>query len=162
MPATLLKPIPSAPGYFAGSDGEIYGPRGPLRHHGKRYARVWMYNHMRSIHRLVCEAFHGEPPSPKHHAAHGDGDMGNNRPENIRWATPAENCADRRRHGTDPIGERNPRARLTAEQVREIRATYANAGKYIKRGTRAALAKKFGVPVGSIKDVAYGRSWRHI
>lgn len=50
------------------------------------------------VHRLVCEAFHGQKPTPKHMTAHWDGNKKNNRPSNLRWATASENQADRVRH----------------------------------------------------------------
>jgi hypothetical protein len=57
----------------------------------------------RRISRLVCEAFHGSPPSIRHAAAHNDGNPENNVPSNLRWATPAENMADKKLHGTERL-----------------------------------------------------------
>lgn len=54
------------------------------------------------IHRIVCLAFHGEPSSGANHAAHRDGDHLNNAADNLYWATPAQNEADKRRHGRVP------------------------------------------------------------
>lgn len=58
------------------------------------------------VHRLVCEAFHGEPPSSRHHDAHIDGDVANNSADNLYWATAKENAADRERHGRTWRGPR--------------------------------------------------------
>lgn len=58
----------------------------------------------KSIHRLVCEAWHGPAPTEKHQAAHYDCDPTNNRPENLRWATQAENLADCKRNGCRSSG----------------------------------------------------------
>lgn len=63
-----------------------------LRGDGRSYRRY--------VHRLVLEAFAGPPPTPDHQAAHNDGNPSNNRLDNLRWATPAENAADIDRHGT--------------------------------------------------------------
>lgn len=54
------------------------------------------------VHRAVCEAFHGPPPSESHVVAHGDGDPANNRAGNLRWATHSENALDTVRHGRNP------------------------------------------------------------
>lgn len=54
----------------------------------------------RKVHRLVLDAFVGPPP-PGHQAAHRDGDRSNNRVGNLCWLTPADNCADKLRHGTN-------------------------------------------------------------
>ncbi len=50
------------------------------------------------VHRLVLLAFAGGPPTPRHQAAHADGCRQHNAVWNLRWATPRENAADRRRH----------------------------------------------------------------
>jgi len=54
----------------------------------------------REVHVLVCHAFHGPKPTPKHCAAHYDGNPQNNIYCNLRWATQKENMADAIRHGT--------------------------------------------------------------
>lgn len=51
-------------------------------------------------HRLVCLAFHGEPPTPEHQVRHLNGIRTDNRPENVRWGTISENMRDKLVHGT--------------------------------------------------------------
>lgn len=41
--------------------------------------------------RLVCEAFHGPPPTAKSVVIHRDENSLNNKPENLRWGTQKEN-----------------------------------------------------------------------
>ena len=41
--------------------------------------------------RLVCLAFHGPPPSPRHEVMHRDENSLNNRPANLAWGTRREN-----------------------------------------------------------------------
>lgn len=105
--------------------------------------------------RLVCEAFHGPPPSPKHVAAHNDGSCDNNRADNLRWATPKENIADKRIHGTHIEGERHFRAKLTQEAVREIRG-------HMERGSCNADAKRLGVSRSTVSRVRAGKAWGHV
>jgi hypothetical protein len=50
------------------------------------------------VHRLVCLAFHGRPPTESHVVAHGDGTKRNNIPSNLRWATQSENATERWEH----------------------------------------------------------------
>lgn len=50
-----------------------------------------------SVHRLVLAAFRGECPEGME-SLHGDGNRQNNRIENLRWGTHAENTADQIRH----------------------------------------------------------------
>src|SRR4051812_44190175 len=49
---------------------------------------------------LVLRAFVGPRPAPHYQAAHGNGRGRDNRVENMRWATPKENDADKDIHGT--------------------------------------------------------------
>ena len=51
----------------------------------------YMYLSGVPIHRIVCVAFHGEPPSDRHVVDHIDTNRANNRPENLRWVTRLEN-----------------------------------------------------------------------
>jgi hypothetical protein len=51
------------------------------------------------IHRLVCHAFHGPPPSDQHtDVRHLNGDKADNRAENLAWGTRSENMQDVLRH----------------------------------------------------------------
>ena len=52
----------------------------------------------RAIHSLVAEAFIGPRPEGMH-VCHDDGDLHNNRVENLRYDTPSENSRDVVRHG---------------------------------------------------------------
>jgi hypothetical protein len=81
-------------------------------------------NKITGAHRLICEKVNGPPPSPEHLAAHscGKGHEGCVTKRHLSWKTPSENQLDRIVHGTDGRGEKNPRARLTADAVRQIRA----------------------------------------
>lgn len=46
---------------------------------------------MIGVHRLVCDAFHGAPPTPQHQPDHINGDKTDNRPSNLEWVTPQTN-----------------------------------------------------------------------
>jgi len=107
------------------------------------------------VHRLVCSAFHGAPPAGAQ-AAHGDGDSANNTPSNLRWATAKENCLDRRSHGTWARGERVNTAKLTSDDVREIRSR-ASSGASPK-----AIAADFDVHVSSVHQILRGDTWKHL
>lgn len=165
------KDIPGWDGYFASSAGEIRGRLGrPLTPYLRRdgYMQVALFDGSRkvarSVHTLVCLAFHGPRPSDAHQAAHGDGERTHNAASNLRWATPEENRQDIRAHGRVLSGQDHPRARLTNAQATEIRRRYAEAmgARYVRRGTRQALAIEFGVPLHVIKDLVGGRSWASV
>ena len=105
------RPIPGFPRYEASSLGNIRRaadlngrPVGHiLRPHvgDSGHLKVSVYNGKQKragVHQLVCLAFHGPAPAGKPFALHGDGNESNNRPDNLRWGTRAENADDARRH----------------------------------------------------------------
>ena len=81
-------------------------PNGVLRQskHYFGYPMVGLYANGKSktltVHGLVCAAFHGPKPTPRHEVAHEDGIPANVSAANLSWKLPAENCADKIRHGT--------------------------------------------------------------
>lgn len=95
-----------------------------------------------SIHRLVCLAFHGPPPSPECVVAHGDGSRTNNVPANLRWATRSENQLDRTLHG-----RANPSRAVDEQTAREI-ISRLNAGE----GQRA-IANALGVSRWTVQHI---------
>lgn len=117
------------------------------------YLRVNLYRDgsptQRGVHQLVLEAFVGPCPAGLQ-TLHADRDRGNNAPSNLSWGTAADNTADRTRHGTGPAGVRNPKARLTPEFVRSIRAD---------RRVAREVAADFGVSIAAVRDVLHGRTW---
>jgi hypothetical protein len=83
---------------------------------------------------------------------HLDDDPANNRPDNLCWGTREENIADRIRNGW-----RSPLAKLTDDDVREIRAICASGTM-----TSGLLAAKFGVSRRTINHIVKMRSWKHV
>lgn len=112
--------------------------------------------------RLVAEAYLPAPSEDETHVAHKDGSRVHNHHSNLRWSTPAENRNDARLHGTSPRGIKNPKAKLTEDQVRRIRAEY----RLIKQpgsGRRVCeLEERYGVSRSAICDIASGRTWPHL
>ena len=64
----------------------------------------------RTVHSLVCEAFHGPAPTG-HTVAHENGDPADNRAANLSWKTWSANHLDKHRHGTMPCGDNHYTAR---------------------------------------------------
>jgi hypothetical protein len=67
---------------------------------------------LKKVHRIVLEAFVGMCPEGME-ARHLDGDRQNNHVSNLVWDVYVVNVSDRRAHGTDQVGDRNPNAKLT-------------------------------------------------
>lgn len=110
-----------------------------------------------TLHRLVCEVFHGPSPTRKSCVAHFDGDKSNNAASNLRWATYSENETDKRRHGKDQRGERNGAAKLDAAIVRYIRSLDLSA-----RGAAAQAAREISVSPSVICNIRKRKSWTHV
>ena len=57
------------------------------------YQQVFIDRRGYYVHRLVARAFHGPPPTAAHtHVHHMDGDVANNRANNLEYATPSQNA----------------------------------------------------------------------
>lgn len=117
----------------------------------------------KKVHHLVARAFIGESPGPIctgdgcYEVNHIDGVKVNNAYTNLEYATRTENM----RHSVaiglrdgSMSGERNGRAKLNEESVREIRRLYAAGGTSIPK-----LAAKFGVGKSAVGYVVQGVTW---
>jgi hypothetical protein len=169
--------IPGFIGYRVGDDGSVWSQRkkgvqksgiltgtwirmktSPAR---GGYPRVGLRKNRKqylvTIPVLVALAFLGPKPKGKDLVAHENGNPLDNSPTNLRYKTYRENSEDRERHGRTARGERQGKAKLTAEIVLAIRADYAKGGI-----TQEELAKKYGVYQTAISRVVRREFWRHI
>lgn len=107
------------------------------------------------ISRLVLTAFRGPCPAGQE-TRHLNGVRSDNRLGNLAWGTKLENADDKRRHGTMCHGEKHGRAKLTEDDVREIRRLH-------KIGMRQVdLAEIFGIRQSKISSAIIGKTWAHI
>ena len=120
---------------------------------GKGYLRVSIGKKLMFIHRLVAEKYIPNPEN-KPQVNHKDGNKLNNCVDNLEWVTNQEN----RNHAVDNdlqvTGEKCSWAKLTEENVKEIRANPGYENEY--------WARKFKVSRGTINDVVNYRTWKHI
>ena len=77
-------------------------------------------------------------------------------PDHLYVGDRMANVRDRDSKGRNrPLsGSKNSNAKLTEDQVADIRRSFRP-----REVTREMLAKRFGVSVGTIKDILHGRSW---
>ena len=141
-----LKPIPVSPNsdYAAGSDGKVYSQTryagfgrkeradwyslvGHISNRGYSTVSLCHNNQKvtKAVHRLVCMAFHGMPPSAAHQVRHLNGNRTDNRPCNLAWGTQKENWTDRKAHGRGMDGENHPMSKLSDAQREIIRSAVA-------------------------------------
>jgi len=124
-------------------------PYGNVRYKGKK----------QQAHRLVLTWAKGPPPRPKSMACHGPC---NNtlciNPHHLYWGTAkTNNGKDKKRDGTLAKGENHGKAKLKAEQVREIRVLCA-AGNITTR----ELAQQYGVSPSAILNIVKHKVWTHV
>lgn len=94
------------------------------------------------VHRLVLLAFVGPCPEGME-CRHLDGNHLNNRLDNLEWAT----------HATSAKGGKSFKAKLTEDDVREIRAAQA---------TERELAAKYGVSQVAVHFIRTRKTWKHV
>jgi len=118
------------------------------------YPQMVVSRKRKYVTRIICEMVHGPAPSPRHEAAHscGNGHLSCVTKAHISWKTPIENSADKEMHGTVLRGASQNGAKLTENDVREIRKL---KGKF----TYDVIAEMFGVSPGAISGVFSGRNW---
>lgn len=110
--------------------------------------------------KLICTEFHGPRPSPKHEVAHRNDVKTDDRPANLYWATRQENANDALKNGKYLRGEQHPVSKWTDDDVREMRALYAD-----NCCTLTELMDIYGDLCRSTTElipILIGAHWKHI
>jgi hypothetical protein len=197
------KTIPFAPDYEVSSLGQvrswmIWGGGGngkslkhprllrqSLKKKGKGYYGVMLVTkggrkHFR-VNRLVALVFIPNPEN-KPQVNHKDLIKGNNRIDNLEWALPVENVQHAitsgilwGQHGQGAKGERNAKAKLSEDEIREIRERWdcGCSTNKCKGGTRkqkfcphgastAQLASDYSVSQMQIQNIVRSKHWGHL
>jgi hypothetical protein len=105
------------------------------------------------VHQLMLLTYVG-PKLDGQEPRHLNGIKTDNRLSNLRWGTRRENADDNIRLGAYPCGEKAHQAKLTNEQVRDI--------KRLESFTGAELAKLFNVSQAIISHIRSGKNWKSI
>ena len=127
----------------------------PCLNFGKKRGKIY-------VHRMVCLAFHGEPPTPEHEVAHGNRDTFDNSKNNVRWATHHENEQDKKLHGTfiHPAprkGEAHHKAKLTDADIIAIRSRLTG-----RRGELTEIAFEYSMDRSTIARIRDRKGWSHV
>jgi len=111
------------------------------------------------VHRLIAEAFFGEPPDEFVYKTvnHKNGDKLDNRPENLEWATYKENNLHARSSGLQKQHGEN--CNLTKHSDAFIDAIRKVHAKY--HPTQAVLGELFGLSRGHISQIINFKTRAH-
>lgn len=104
------------------------------------------------VHRLVLSHF--KPGFDHLHADHLNSIRHDNRLVNLEWVTQRENNKRAYSRRIEPILP-TPK-KLSIEQIREIRRDF------IPNVKKNQIHKKYGVTQKTVRDIATGKTWRHI
>jgi hypothetical protein len=174
IPEEEWRPVPGfADRYEVSSLGRVRAIYASFRnsHRFGRFLKPWRSNrtgHLRVslwtadrketkkyVHVLVLTAFVGPCP-PGLESLHDDNNAGNNKLSNLKWGTPKENAADQLRHGTRARGVKNGHAKLTENQVLQIRQLAASGHNH------RLIAERFRVSRSRISYILHRKNWSHL
>ena len=127
------------------------------------YIRVAMWKdgrpHKIHLHRLVALHFvEGRTPE-RDIACHRNGKNTENHAGNLKWATQAENIADKIEHGTHQIGSKHPRATMDEATAAEIKRLFREIPKY--KGKVRDIAALTGVSYQAVSGIVHKGAWGH-
>jgi len=111
------------------------------------------------VHMLVIRAFKPKPElmyEMYRECRHLDDNGHNNHIDNLEWGTRSQNYEDRVRNGTGNEGERNAQAKITEQDVIDIRQQYAE-GKSVTE-----LLKIYPLARNNIWKILNRQSWAHV
>lgn len=112
-------------------------------------------------HRVAWEVSNGRPVPPGMFVCHRCDNPPCCNPDHLFLGTAADNANDmaQKGRGNGARGTRNHNAKLTDEQVEQIRRRYEPPRKGLRYGNAATLAAEFGICKQYVLDLAAGR-WR--
>lgn len=117
-----------------------------LRRDGKRYPR--------KVSRLILETFVGPRPS-RYQCCHLNGIRLDDRLANLMWGHHLINMQHRDEHGNTARGERQWKAKLTEDKVRQIHSLLGSQ-------SLVAIGRQFNVAYTTIARIRDGLSWAHV
>lgn len=124
----------------------------------KGYGWIWFEGELRQAHRVAFFLAHGRWPEPC--ALHHCDNPSCVRAEHLFEGTLEDNNKDMkakgRSRGGAPTGVRNANAKLDADRVRELRASFGPGV------TKASLARRYGICDTTVKKILTGRTWRGV
>lgn len=109
-------------------------------------------------HRVIAQLF-VDNPHDYDEVDHLDCNRMNPAASNLEWVTHEENIKRayaRGSHDGRITGEKNPKARLTEELVRQMREEYRSGSRVID------IVDKYGCPWSTVNNAVKGITWKHV
>jgi hypothetical protein len=123
---------------------------------GDGYGAFKVDGHQVSAHRFAWELWHAEEIPSDMQVLHKCDNPICVSPTHLFLGTVADNMADKAAKQRSPLGEKNPKAKLTKQDVLSIRHC-------AERGIpQKALAKAYGVNILAINRIVRRASWKHV
>lgn len=126
----------------------------PFGESGSGYAGSIQWDGKRTpVQRIVCELKHGEPKDGDRcrHLC-GNGHLACVNPNHLAWGTPLQDRSDMVSHGRSTRGERHSGAKITEQQVRQIRCL---KGSMVSR----EVGLLFGIGMKTVQQIWQRKSW---
>ena len=156
---------PEYVGYEASSLGRVRSHRrnnpkiliGGLDKDGYQKLIIHQGNNSKPIHKrasaIIAECWIGPRPNGLM-VCHKNGNVADNRPDNLEYKTQKANIHDKYNHGTMTFGEKNCRAVLSNEQVMDVFTSLESAN---------AIADRLGLKSrAAIDAIRSSKTWTHI
>jgi hypothetical protein len=118
------------------------------------YGQLISNNRKHYAHRASYEAFIGEIPKGMH-VCHACDNVYCVNPSHLFLGTQKQNLQDMAKKGRSTRGERNPMAKLSKEDVEDIKYLFT-AGN-----SDSEISKEFGVCRQTINNIRNGKVWNH-
>ncbi len=118
------------------------------------YGQLISNNRKHYAHRASYEAFIGEIPKGMH-VCHACDNVYCVNPSHLFLGTQKQNLEDMAKKGRSTRGERNPMAKLSKEDVEDIKYLFT-AGN-----SDSEISKEFGVCRQTINNIRNGKVWNH-
>lgn len=121
------------------------------------YGRIWVDEAVRLAHKVAWRLANGRYPLKGMQILHSCDVKACVNPKHLREGTPSDNGQDASERQQLPTGERHWIAKLTENDVREIRRLYEQGDIFQRE-----LGARFGVSNRNIQMICGRKTWKHV